>query len=110
MESSSASVASRVIGLMCGVSVLISVACSQPAPPPAPPQAPPPAPAMVAPKLSLNAVMVAVVDHAAHGIWNVDAKPPKTDQEWGELEEHAIQLASAATLISISGTGPSDAG
>ena len=64
----------------------------------------------VPPAVSVNALMVAFVDHAAHEIWNAPMKPPQSDQGWTELEYHAIQLAASGTLISVGGSGPSDPG
>lgn len=64
----------------------------------------------VPPAVSVNAVMVAQVDHSAHEIWDVPLMPPKTDDDWTQLEYHAIQLAAAGTLISLGGSGPSDPG
>lgn len=64
----------------------------------------------VPPAVSVNALMVALVDHAAHEIWDVPLMPPKSDQDWTQLEYHAIQLAASGTLISVGGSGPSDPG
>lgn len=78
------------------------------------PQSPPLQSATTTPavplNISLNAVMVGLVDHASHSIWNapVAGKAPKNDKEWGELEHHAIQIAAAGSLISMPGTGKSD--
>ena len=60
--------------------------------------------------VSINAVMVRVVDHAAHHLWNVeqDGMSPKTDGDWENLEEHATQIATVGTLIRIEGTGVHD--
>jgi Cytochrome C' len=71
----------------------------------------PQAPA-VPPAVSINALMVGMVDHAGHVIWNAGAegRAPKTDKDWEEVEHHAIQLAGASTLITMGGTGPADAG
>jgi hypothetical protein len=80
-------------------------------------QAPAPGPAdVVRPPVSLaisiNALMVALVDHASHELWDAgrEGRAPKTDQEWEELEHHGQQLAAAGTLISLGGTGQADAG
>jgi cytochrome c556 len=43
-------------------------------------------------------------------LWDAE-KPgfaPKNDADWVELEDHAIQLAAAGTLIQLPGTGVSD--
>ena len=64
------------------------------------------------PALSINAEMVSLVDHSAHELWNLEKEGsgPKTDQEWEEVEHHAMQLVAAGSLITLGGTGPSDAG
>lgn len=66
----------------------------------------------VSPAVSVNAVMVALVDHAGHVLWDVadQQKTPKTDKDWGELEHHAIQMAASGTLIALGGAGPADPG
>jgi hypothetical protein len=63
------------------------------------------------PEVSINAVMVALVDHAGHQLWNVEVegKAPKTDADWENVEEHAVQIAAAGPAITVGGTGPSDA-
>lgn len=62
------------------------------------------------PPVSINAEMVSIVDHAAHGLWNVEIEgnAPKTPEDWEQVAEHAIQLAAAGKLITLPGTGPSD--
>ena len=70
-------------------------------------------PALTAtPAVTINAVMVALVDHAGHALWDVEknGRAPKTDADWREIEHHAIQLAAAGTLIALGGTGPADPG
>lgn len=64
----------------------------------------------VRPSVSVNELMVSLVDHAAHVIWNAPVTPPETDEEWTLLEYHAMQLAGASTLISMGGTGEADPG
>jgi len=60
--------------------------------------------------MSINEVMVAVVDDAAHIIWeggNTDK--PLSKGQWQTIELHTYQLEAAATLVSLGGTGKSDA-
>ena len=64
----------------------------------------------VRPAVSINALMVSSIDHAAHVLWDAAAEPPASDLEWLELEYHAIQLAAMGTMISLGGTGPADPG
>ncbi len=61
------------------------------------------------PDISINAVMVAQIDHASHFIW--DAANPDlsvTEVDWQEVEHHAIQLISSRAAISMGGTGVND--
>ena len=57
---------------------------------------------------SVNAVMVALVDHAAHVIWEQGSKASLTGRDWQVVEQHAIQLIAAGTLVSLGGSGPED--
>lgn len=59
---------------------------------------------------SINALMVALVDHSAHEIWEAGAAETLTGQSWQNAEQHAIQLVASGTLISLGGTGIADAG
>ena len=61
-----------------------------------------------APVLSLNQMMVSVVDSHSHEIWDAADKPPKTDAEWVALEHAAGTLASAGSLTRMGGSGPDD--
>lgn len=98
--------------------ILLVSACSSPAPQQSSPppsvvdQAVPTTALTTAkPEVSINAVMVALVDHAAHQLWDVEAegKAPKTDAAWLNVEEHAVQLIAAGPAITVGGTGPTDA-
>jgi hypothetical protein len=57
---------------------------------------------------SINALMVALVDHAAHEIWEAGSAKTLTGRDWQTVEQHAIQLVASGTLISLAGTGPRD--
>jgi len=59
--------------------------------------------------VSLNAVMVALVDHASEPLWLDAYEPPTTDAGWREAEHHAYQMAVGGKLIQLAGTGPNDA-
>lgn len=65
----------------------------------------------LAPGVSINAMMVAMVDHAGHALWDVEreGKAPSSDADWNQVTEHAVQTVAAATAITTAGTGPSDA-
>ena len=72
-----------------------------------------PAQVAVAPTIklpvSINATMVALVDHASEPLW-VDAYvAPTSEARWREAQYNAYQLAIAGKLIQLEGTGPNDA-
>jgi hypothetical protein len=68
-------------------------------------------PAHVALPISINSVMVSLVDQAAHEIWDGGNQDRDlTDREWLLIEQHSLQLAAAGTAISLGGTGPADRG
>jgi len=93
---------------------LLLTACSAPAPTPAAtPQAatPPPAAPAVTLNTSYNELMVAWIDNASHVLWDVEKQgfAPKNEADWIEVQDHAIQVAAAGTLIQLPGAGPRDA-
>jgi hypothetical protein len=59
--------------------------------------------------VSINATMVALVDHASEPLWVAAYKPPKTEAAWRETEYNAYQVAVTGKLIQLAGTGPNDA-
>jgi hypothetical protein len=59
---------------------------------------------------SINAVMVDLVDHSAHFIWDASYAPKLSGRDWQVVEQHAIQLVASGTLISLPGTGVADRG
>ena len=62
------------------------------------------------PDISINEVMVAQIDHAAHSIWNAaNPETTLTDLDWQEVEHHAIQLISSRSAMTMGGTGVNDA-
>ena len=98
---------------MLGVGALFVSACGGPAPqaaalPAAVEQA---APRTATPDVSINEMMVALVDHAGHNLWKFEREgyAPKTDADWQVAWEHAVQSAAAGAAITVGGTGPSDA-
>lgn len=75
-------------------------------------QAPPVAPEVrteVSLPVSLNEVMVALVNHAADPIWAATWNNPETDRDWRELERLAYQIQIGGALMQYPGTGPLDA-
>jgi len=59
--------------------------------------------------VSINALMVTLIDHSAHYLWDYgNMERDITDEEWRTVEYYAIQLAAAGPLIMLGGTGPLD--
>jgi hypothetical protein len=58
----------------------------------------------------INDIMVSIVDHNSHMIWNVGdpKKTPKTDQDWHYLEHAATALAASGNMILIPGPPADD--
>jgi hypothetical protein len=106
----------RTHGLLSIVTgAALSLACTSPPPAAAPqpnpePAAAPPTTSAISPSVSINAMMVDLVDHAGHNLWAVEreGKAPKKDADWENVEEHAVQLVAAASAITAGGTGPND--
>lgn len=102
--------------ILSGLAVLTGIAACAPAPTQT---AAAPAPAADTPArvttrpvtlpVSLNAVMVALVDHASEPLWLDAYEPPSTDEGWRLAEHHAYQMAVGGKLIQLAGTGPNDA-
>jgi hypothetical protein len=95
----------RPVVVFWAVVAALVTGCSRNVEPPRP-QGP-----RVAPVVSINAIMVALVDHAGHVLWEVekDGRAPKNDAQWEEIEHHAIQLTVAGTAVALGGTGKRDA-
>jgi len=63
----------------------------------------------VAVPVSINALMVTLIDHSAHYIWDYSAMNRRiTDEEWQTVEYYAIQLAGSGPLITLGGAGDMD--
>ena len=61
--------------------------------------------------VSINALMVTMIDHSAHHIWDHEALDRQlSDDQWRLVEYFSIQLAGAGSLITLGGSGPADAG
>lgn len=72
------------------------------------PSAAPAAAAAIKLPVSINAIMVALVDHASEPLWLDAYEPPATDDRWREAEYNAYQMAISGKLIQLAGTGPND--
>ena len=59
--------------------------------------------------VSINALMVTLIDHSAHYIWDYASNTRfMGDTEWQAIEYYAIQLAAAGPLITLGGSGVAD--
>jgi hypothetical protein len=59
--------------------------------------------------VSINALMVTLIDHSAHYIWDYAAMSRAiTDEEWRTVEYYAIQLSGSGPLITLGGSGVMD--
>lgn len=59
--------------------------------------------------VSVNSLMVTMIDHSAHYIWDYAAlDATMLGEEWLTVEYYAIQLAAAGPLINLGGTGDFD--
>jgi hypothetical protein len=59
--------------------------------------------------VSINALMVTLIDHSAHYIWDYAALEREiSDDEWRTIEYYAIQLAGSGPLITLGGAGSMD--
>jgi len=59
---------------------------------------------------SLNATMVAVVDWAAHEVWEAAYAESMTGRNWLTAKQYATELLVSGTLVSLGGTGRADMG
>jgi cytochrome c' len=97
------------VGLSLAIGTFLLAACNAPQAPQetAPPTTPTAAATPESP-VSINAEMVALVDHAGHELWSAEKTAPKTEADWANLEHHAVQLAASGALVSVAGTGARD--
>jgi hypothetical protein len=61
--------------------------------------------------VSINALMVTLIDHSAHYIWdygNLLGERDLRDREWQIVEYYAVQLAAAGPLLTLGGSGKMD--
>jgi hypothetical protein len=61
------------------------------------------------PTVSINEIMVFIIDHNSHALWDVAADAPDNADDWHLLEHSALAVAASGNLINIGGTGPDDA-
>lgn len=83
------------------------VACSPdtPEPPATPPTA---AAGEITLPVSLNEVMVALVNSAADPIWAATWNEPQSERDWRELERLAYQIQIGGHMLQFPGDGPLD--
>jgi len=95
-----------------GMSVVLLYGCSSSVEQPQGNQQTSPLQLTVPPAVSINALMVAWIDHSGHELWDVEqeGRAPRNDADWREVERHATQLAASGSLIALGGTGQADPG
>ena len=104
----------RNFAILAATSAFAVLAACAPASEPTPVAAPPavaaaePAAQDISLPISINEVMVALVDHASEPVWLDAYEPPKTDQGWLETRYNAYQVVIAGKLIQLPGIGPND--
>ena len=59
-------------------------------------------------QISINAMMIAMMDWSAHEIWETSYMETMSGRSWQATKRHATELLAAATLTSLGGTGRSD--
>jgi hypothetical protein len=96
--------------LAAALSACSPQAAQAPAAPAPAPAAPVAAAQAITLPVSINAIMVALVDHASEPLWLDAYEPPKTDDRWREAEYNGYQMAVSGKLIQLAGTGPNDPG
>lgn len=95
----------RLMLMLLGGALFVS-ACSTP-----PAESPAQQADAYKPVVSLNQIMVNIVDPHSHEIWDATANPakaPKTDEDWRNVRHAAVTLAAGGSLTSMSGNGPKD--
>lgn len=94
------------LAVLLGSAVIASACSTGPTQPPAQQQA-----AAYQPVVSLNEIMVNIIDPHSHELWDAAANPakaPKTDEDWRNIRHAAVTLAAGGNLTMMSGNGPKD--
>jgi hypothetical protein len=62
------------------------------------------------PVMSLNQIMVDVINESAHGIWDLDipGREPKTDEDWSAVRHAAATIAAGGSITLHGGSGAED--
>jgi hypothetical protein len=92
---------------LTAVSVLVLTACGG-SPESAPAPEPLPAAPGYMPVVSLNELMVYVLDPHSNELWDAAKTPPTTDEGWNALQRSAVAVAASGSITSVSGNGPDD--
>ena len=97
----------RVAGLLVATAVAVGACTSQPTEAPPAATTAPAAPAF-SPVVSLNEIMVYVVDTHSNEIWDASMMKTLSDDQWKSLNRAAVALAASGSLTKVSGNGPKD--
>jgi hypothetical protein len=100
----------RISGFIALLSLAAAGGCDQSAVRESAPQAQEEAESTTSLRLpvSLNEVMVALVNQSADPIWRAAWRNPESDRDWRNLERMAYQLQLAGALLEIPGNGRRD--
>lgn len=58
--------------------------------------------------VSIKAMMVSLIDPSAHRIWDLATRETLGDAQWQTIGHFATQLATAAPVLTLGGTGETD--
>ncbi len=100
---------SAILGFVAVTALTACAPTKADAPPATTPTVAAPATAQIKLPVSMNAIMVALVDHASEPLWLDAYEPPTTADRWLEAQYNAYQMAISGKLIQLAGTGPNDA-
>jgi hypothetical protein len=100
---------STIFGLAAIAALTACAPAKTEAPPAEPATTATPAAASITLPVSINAIMVSLVDHASEPLWLDAYEPPTTADRWLEAQYNAYQMAISGKLIQLAGTGPNDA-
>lgn len=97
-----------ITGVVVATTVVAAACTSTPEGTSAEIVAPVKADALYTPVVSLNEIMVYVVDPHANELWDAAMSPPTTDAGWQQLNHAAVALAASGNLTKLGGNGPTD--
>ncbi len=99
----------RMTRTTLGIALVATLALASCAPAEAPTPEPEATPVVTfEPAVSINRVMVDLVNDHATLLWEADLTPPETDEEWIALRHAATAVTAAGSITSVGGSGDDD--